>query len=80
MFAGYSNTTKRIEVFAAFIKQLVVRIQRVGKFLLFVPRIIHYHNHHVPEALGFSLFLNPQDEVGPSNSSLVVICFCVLSV
>jgi hypothetical protein len=24
----------------------------------------HHHHHHVPERLGFSLFLNPQDEVG----------------
>jgi hypothetical protein len=36
------------------------------------------HHHHVHEGLG--VFLNPQDEVGPSISSLVVLCFFVLSV
>jgi hypothetical protein len=36
------------------------------------------HHHDVLEGLGFSQFLNPQDEVGPSISSLVVLCFSVL--
>jgi len=35
-----------------------------------------YNNHHlhVPEGLGVFLFLDPQDEVGPSISSSVVLC------
>ena len=40
-----------------------------------------HHHHHVPGGLGgLILFLNPQDEVGPSISSLVVPCSFVLMV
>ena len=39
-----------------------------------------HHHHHVPEGLGVFLFLDPQDEVGPSFSSSVVLCFFVLLV
>jgi hypothetical protein len=39
-----------------------------------------HHHHHVPEGSGFSLLLNPQDEVDPSICFLVVLCFCVISV
>ena len=40
----------------------------------------HHHHHYVPEGLGMFLFLDPQDEVGPSISSSVVLCFFVLFV
>ena len=32
------------------------------------------HHHHVHEGLGCFLFLDPQDEVGPSISSSAVLC------
>jgi len=41
----------------------------------------HHHQHHVHEGLeACFLFLNPQDEVGPSISFSVVLCFFVLLV
>ena len=43
------------------------------------PEIYHNH-HHVPETLACFLILQPQDEVGPSISSSVVLCSFVLLV
>ena len=39
-----------------------------------------FHHRHVPEGLGVSLFLDPQDKVGPSIPSSVVLCSFVLLV
>jgi hypothetical protein len=41
---------------------------------------IYHHHHHVHEGVGVFLFLDPQDEVGPSISFLVVLCSFVLLV
>ena len=41
----------------------------------------HHHHHHVPEGVRHViLFLDPQDGVGPSISSSVVLCFFFLLV
>ena len=40
----------------------------------------HHHHHRVPEGLGVFPLPDPQDEVGPSISSSVVLCSFVLLV
>ena len=40
----------------------------------------HHHHHYIPEGLGVFPFLDLQDEVRPSISSSVVLCFFVLLV
>jgi len=42
--------------------------------------LFHHHHYHVPDGLGVFLFLDPQNEVGPSISSSVVLCSFVLLV
>ena len=41
---------------------------------------MRYHHHPVPEGLGVFCVLDPQDEVGPSTSSSVILCSFVLLV
>ena len=57
----------------------IFKLLKLAKILQLIGTI--YHHHHVQEGLGFhSCSLYPQNEIGPSISSSVVLCVFVLLV